>query len=248
MAVLLYFYSEFNILGISCLPGSVGQSYTGVNNRILDPDSQGIGEIATKSRNVFMGYHKDETKTKEAFEDGWFKSGDLGRIDQNGFMWMEGRIKELIITAGGENIAPIPIESQIKSELPDLISNVVVIGDNRKYLTCLVTLKCKLDEFGVPTNLLDEGAVKFCKNICDNGSIKTIEDFKSDSKLIELMEQVKHQVNKKATANPHKVQKFFILPVDFSIAGGELGPTLKVKRHYIVKKYYQDIEKMYNDS
>ena len=132
-------------------------------------------------------------------------------MDEGGFFEITGRIKELIVTSGGINIAPIPIESQIKSELPDLISNVVVIGDNRKYLTCLVTLKCKLDEFGVPTNLLDEGAVKFCANICDNESIKTIEDFKSDSKLIELMEQVKHKVNKKATANPHKVQKFLIL-------------------------------------
>ena len=72
-----------------------------------------------------MGYHKDEAKTKDAFQDGWFKSGDLGRLDEDQFLWMSGRLKELVITAGGENIAPIPIENNIKAELPDIVSNVI---------------------------------------------------------------------------------------------------------------------------
>ena len=229
-----------------CRPGSVGQNYIGVNNRILNPDSNGIGEIATKSRNVFMGYHKNEIKTKEVFVNGWFKSGDLGRIDQDGFMWVMGRLKEIIITAAGENIAPVPIENQIKAELPDLLSNVVVIGDKRKYLTCLVTLKCKIDEFGIPTDLLDDRAIKFCQNICGMDLIRTIEEFKSNPKAIDAIEQAIQKANKKATANPHKVQKFSILPIDLTIAGGELGPTLKLKRHFIVQKYFNLIEEMYN--
>ena len=72
-----------------------------------------------------MGYHRDEVKTKEAFEDGWFKSGDLGKLDEDQFLWMSGRLKELIITAGGENIAPIPIENNIKAELSDIVSYVI---------------------------------------------------------------------------------------------------------------------------
>ena len=118
-------------------PGSVGQSYWGVTNTILNPDHEGHGEVATKARNVFMGYHKEENKTKEVFEDNWYKSGDLGQYDQDGFLWLTGRLKELIITAGGENIAPILIENNIKLELPELLSYVVVVGDKRKYLTCL---------------------------------------------------------------------------------------------------------------
>ena len=112
---------------------------------ILNPGSDGVGEICTSSRNVFMGYHNDETKTKEAFEDGhWFRSGDLGKFDQDGFLWLSGRLKELIITAGGENVAPVPIENKIKAELPQLLANVVVIGDKKKYLSCLISLKVQI--------------------------------------------------------------------------------------------------------
>ena len=84
-----------------------------------------------------MGYHKEEAKTKEVFDDGWYLSGDLGQFDPDGLLWLTGRSKELIITAGGENIAPVLIENSIKFELPELLSNVVVVGDKRKYLTCL---------------------------------------------------------------------------------------------------------------
>ena len=112
-------------IGNLCKPGSAGQAYLGVHNTILNPDEDGVGEIATKSRNVFMGYHKDEIRTKEAFQDGWFKSGDLGKFDEDKFLWMCGRLKELIITAGGENIPPIPIENNIKSELSDILSYVI---------------------------------------------------------------------------------------------------------------------------
>ena len=129
--------TKLYILGPFNKPGSVGESYWGVANTILNPDHEGHGEVATKSRNVFMGYHKEENKTQEVFEDGWYKSGDLGRFDSDGFLWLTGRLKELIITAGGENIAPILIENNIKLELPELLSYVVVVGDKRKYLTCL---------------------------------------------------------------------------------------------------------------
>ena len=98
-------------------PGSVGLSYWGVTNTILNPDHEGHGEVATKSRNVFMGYHKEEAKTKEVFEDGWYLSGDLGRFDTDGLIWLIGRQKELIITAGGENIPPVLLENNIECQI-----------------------------------------------------------------------------------------------------------------------------------
>ena len=104
----------FELTGPLCKLGSAGLPFLGVTSKIINPDSDGIGEIATRSRNIFMGYHKDETRTKDVFDsDGWYKSGDLGKIDSKGFYWICGRIKELIITSGGENIAPVPIESHV---------------------------------------------------------------------------------------------------------------------------------------
>ena len=90
-----------------------------------------------RSRNVFMGYHKSQEKTLESFEDDWFRSGDLGKIDQDGFLWLTGRLKELLITSGGENIAPVPIENNILAELPRVLSTVVVIG---KFLSAVYLL------------------------------------------------------------------------------------------------------------
>ena len=109
---------------------------------ILDPDIDGCGEIAVGSRNVFMGYHNDQVRTEESFEDGWFKTGDLGKFDKDDFLWISGRSKELIITAGGENIAPILIENSIKSELSEIISNVMVVYPFQfmKITTQIITL------------------------------------------------------------------------------------------------------------
>ena len=236
----------FAFSGPLCKLGSSGLPFLGVTSKILNPDLDGIGEIATRSRNIFMGYHKDEMRTKEVFDsEGWYKSGDLGRIDQDGFYWVCGRIKELIITSGGENIAPIPIESQIKTELPELVSNVIVVGDQKKYLTCLISLKCKVDESGGPTNILEDDVIKFCNKISPQKSVRNIEEFKEDSKLNAVIQDGIQRANSKATANPHKIQKFSILPIDLSISGGELGPTLKVKRQYIFTKYANEISKMY---
>lgn len=114
--------------------------------KLINVDEDGCGEICMKGRNVFMGYLNDAQKTKEFFlDDDWVKSGDLGKIDNEGFLYVTGRIKELIITAGGENIAPLPIENALKQELPDLVSNCMLVGDKRKYLSILVTLKVSLN-------------------------------------------------------------------------------------------------------
>ena len=111
----------------------------------------------------------------------------MGSFDKDGFLWISGRSKELIITGGGENIAPILIENNIKSELSDIVSNVMVVGDKQKYLTCLITLKCKVDENGIPTNFLDETALKWCKSICSDLPTTT-EEFEKNSELIDYLQ------------------------------------------------------------
>ena len=230
-----------NMAGPACLPGSVGQSYKGIYNKIIDPNEDGYGEIVTNGRLVFMGYQKDEKRTKESFtSDGFFKSGDIGKIDENGFLWMGGRLKELLITSGGENIAPIPIENNILAELTEILSYVVVVGDGRKHLACLLTLKCKPE-----TNILDAEVMKWVILINPHFNGKTVEDFQNDDILCNAVMEGIQNANIKATANPHKVQKFRILDQDLSILGGELGPTLKLKRHVIKEKYADVIDSMY---
>ena len=114
---------------------------TGMATKLENPDSTGEGEICMAGRHIFMGYLNDPEKTKEAKDDNaWLHSGDLGRINQKGFLHITGRIKELVITAGGENVPPVPIEQTVLKELPAL-SNAMLIGDLKNYLTILVTLK-----------------------------------------------------------------------------------------------------------
>ena len=165
-------------------------------------------------------------------------------MDQDGFFWITGRSKELIITAGGENIPPVPIEDNIKNELPEIISNAVIIGDKQKFLTCLISLKCNVDPNGIPLTTLTPEAKKWCSQIVSE-SPETIIDFENNDKLQNAIKEGIERANDKAIANPHKVQKFHILPIDFSMPGGELGPTLKLKRHFVHKKYSDAIENLY---
>ena len=116
--------------------GSCGRVMLGARLRI----AADTNEIQFKGRHIFMGYLNQAAKTREAFTpDGWLCSGDVGRIDNDGYLFITGRIKELLVTTGGENIAPVAIENLLK-ECP-IISNAMVVGDQRHYLSCLITLK-----------------------------------------------------------------------------------------------------------
>jgi long-subunit acyl-CoA synthetase (AMP-forming) len=147
---------------INCLPdkyrfGSAG-FLNGFNKiKVYKPDETGNGEICMYGRNMFMGYLNSLAKTQEMFDaDGYLHSGDIGKIDEDGFLFITGRIKELIITAGGENVAPIPIEDAVKEELPGIVSNSMVVGDKRKYLTLLITLKVSFSFSGSSSKNLQE--------------------------------------------------------------------------------------------
>ena len=121
--------------------GSTGKTMDGVYTKLDKPDGDGNGEVCMSGRNVCMGYLLMEEKTHETIDDdGWLHSGDIGKLDKDGFLFITGRLKELIITAGGENIPPVAIEDIVKGELP-CISNAMLIGDKRKYLSMLLTLK-----------------------------------------------------------------------------------------------------------
>lgn len=120
---------------------SVGKTMSGGDSRIDRADQNGHGEVCIRGRHVFMGYIGDEEKTREALdEDGWLHTGDLGYMDEEGFVYVTARSKEIVITKGGENIPPVHVEHLVKSQLP-CVSNAVLIGDQRKYLTMLITLK-----------------------------------------------------------------------------------------------------------
>ena len=177
-------------------------------------------------------------------------------MDTEGFLKITGRMKELIITEGGKNIAPIPIESRIKENLPSVISQAIVIGDKQKFLTCLLTLKVEIDPAtSSPSEILEQCAKNWCKKILTQKGIEeegaipnTISDFKNNRHIETFLQGIQEgidQANIKADFRAAEVQKFYILPNEFSIAGGEIGPTLKIKRHAIAKKYQKEIDYMY---
>ncbi|PBC34989.1 Long-chain-fatty-acid--CoA ligase ACSBG2 [Apis cerana cerana] len=225
---------------------SVGQSISGLNTKLYNPDSNGEGEICMHGRHIFMGYLNEPQKTNEVLDaDGWLHSGDIGKFDSDGFLYITGRIKELIITAGGENVPPIYIEQLVLAEL-SILSNALLIGDKRKYLTMLVTLKTEINaETGAPEDNFTLSTLKWLQSI--GSTSKTVSEVLEthDPFVYEEIDKAIKRANTKVISHAQKVQKFQILPHDFSIVTGELGPTLKVKRNIVHKMYENLIEDMY---
>lgn len=225
-------------------PGSCGVPFPGMEIRIdHDPqrDKPHEGEICYRGRNIMMGYLGELDKTKAAIdEDGFLHSGDVGRVDGNGLLWITGRIKELIITAGGENIAPVPIEEQVIKNLPAL-SNVMLVGDKRKFNSLLVTLRTEIDEAtNRPNDILSGAAIE----VSEKSS--TVTAAKQDPVWQAYIQEGIDKYNLTAVSNAQKIQKFAILDVDFSVVGGELTDSLKLKRNVVAQKYAQLIDSMYH--
>jgi long-chain acyl-CoA synthetase len=201
--------------------GTIGKPFKGTEIKLADD-----GEILVKGPNVFQGYYKNEEATRETLVDGWLHTGDLGEIDADGYIKITGRKKDIIITAGGKNITPANLEGEIKQS--QLVSQCVVIGDRRPYLVALVTLD----------------AEEVQKLAAEDGVPADPSAWPEDGRIRQLIGDHIERVNQRY-ARVEQVKKFKVLPEDFSQQGGELTPTMKVKRAVVVKKYEPQIEELY---
>ncbi|XP_023699741.2 long-chain-fatty-acid--CoA ligase ACSBG2 [Paramormyrops kingsleyae] len=228
---------------------SCGKVLQGCETKISNPDSEGNGEICFWGRHVFMGYLNMPEKMEEALDaEGWLRSGDLGKHDGEGFLYITGRIKELIITAGGENIPPVPIEDAVKEAIP-LISNAMLIGDKRKFLSMLLTVKCQVNgDTGIPEDELTEEAVEECRKLGSSATRVSQMAGGRDRLVHAAIQEGINRVNEKAVSNAQRIQKWTVLDQDFSIMGGELGPTMKLKRPVVMKMYKEHIENFYTEA
>jgi len=214
------------------------------------------GEVCFRGRHIMMGYMANpdfgEEHIKEIQEKnratidkwGWLHSGDKGCIDIDGMLKITGRYKELIIGAGGENIAPVPVEENIKLLAP-AISNIMMVGDNRKYNIVLVTLQCvgSTGEFPGTDELMP-----VVKEI--NPKLSTVTAARTDPKVLKYIQDAIDKTNANESvcqSNSWKVQKFMILPRDFSIETGELTATLKLRRAVAAEIWQKEIDELYKE-
>jgi long-chain-fatty-acid--CoA ligase ACSBG len=260
--VLSYFWS----LDIPIVEGFGMSETTGISTMSVFPQKVRLGtvgfgicdnmvkisddqEILLRGRHIMMGYLNNEEKTKETFdEQGYLKTGDIGSLEtspdgQVNLLRITGRIKELLITAGGENVAPVPIEDKIKYGCP-LISNVMLIGDKRKFLSVIITLRVVINpDTLIPTKDIDPSCQQLLSKIDINSMV--IDEVVKEESVKQMIQGVLDKYNSMAVSNAQKVQKFVILNTDFSVPGGELTETQKLRRKIVTEKYQQEIESMY---
>jgi long-chain acyl-CoA synthetase len=202
--------------------GTVGKPFPGIELRIADD-----GEVLVKGANVFAGYHKRDDAAFGVIEDGWLHTGDLGSLDEDGFLTITGRKKDIIITAGGKNLTPANIENDMKQSR--WISQAVMHGDRRPYPVLLLTLDA---EVVVPWAQQQE-------DMPDD-----IPSLAREPRLLALIQADLDAANAKY-AQAEQVKKFLVLPYDLSQETGELTPTLKVKRAVVNEKYAAQFDSLY---
>ncbi len=204
--------------------GTVGQVLPGESVRIA-PD----GEIMVAGPVVFRGYWRNEAATAEVLDaDGWLHTGDVGALDDEGFLSVTGRKKELIVTAGGKNVAPAMLEDRLRAH--PLISQCIVVGDNRPFIACLITLDVESLDHWKKQHGKPDGA--------------TAADLAADPELMSELQAAVDDANK-AVSRAESIRKFRILAADFTEASGHLTPSLKVKRGIVSKDYAQEIDALY---
>jgi long-chain acyl-CoA synthetase len=203
--------------------GSVGRPIPGTTIKIADD-----GEVLIKGPIVMRGYWQNDAANAEVFtQDGYFKSGDLGKLDEEGYLYIVGRKKELIVTSGGKNVAPAVLEDRLRAH--PLISQCIVVGDNQPYIAALITIDPEAIKGWISANKKD-GA--------------TIPDLINDPDLISVVQTAVDEANK-AVSRAESIRKFKILPVDFTIAGGHLTAKLSVKRHVVQKEFASEIAELF---
>jgi len=205
--------------------GTVGLPIPGMGVRIADD-----GEILIAGPAVFGGYWRNEAATREALDqDGWLHTGDIGSLDDEGFLSVTGRKKELIITAGGKNVAPAVLEDRLRAH--PLVSQCMVVGDNRPFIGCLITVDLEALAFWKQQHGKPEGA--------------TLADLADDADLLAELQAAVNDANK-AVSKAESIRKFRVLDSDFTEESGHLTPSLKVKRSVVSRDYAKEIEKLYS--
>jgi long-chain acyl-CoA synthetase len=203
----------------------VGQPLPGVTIRIAEDD-----EILIKGPNVFAGYWQNKAATAETLgDDGWLRTGDLGTLDEEGFLRVTGRKKELIVTAGGKNVAPAVLEDRLRAH--PLISQSLVVGDGRPFIACLVTL--------------DPESLAHWKQQHGRPDGATVAELAADPELIAEIQGAVDEANK-AVSRAESIRKFVILDTDFTEETGHLTPSLKVKRSVVAADFAARIEALYS--
>jgi len=204
--------------------GTVGRPVPGTSVRIAND-----GEVLLSGHHIFKGYWNNEAATAELLSaDGWLHSGDIGELDADGFLRITGRKKEILVTAGGKNVAPAVLEDRLRAH--PIISQCVVVGDALPYISALVTL----DEDALPAILESHGI-----------PAASIDQLISDSQVRALVQAAVNDANK-AVSNSEAIKKFVILPHDLTIDNGYLTPKLSIKRHLITADFAEQIASMYS--
>jgi long-chain acyl-CoA synthetase len=203
-------------------PGTVGRPVAGTSIRIADD-----GEILAKGPQVFAGYWHNDTATGEVFDDGWFRTGDVGELDADGYLRITGRKKELIVTSAGKNVAPAPLEDRLRAN--PLVSQAVVIGEGRPFVSALVTI----DELALE---------RWCAARERSGT--TIDDLVDDAELRAEIQTAVDAANA-SVSRAESIREFVVLPSDFTIESDELTPTLKVRRGIVEKSRSAAIDAIY---
>jgi long-chain acyl-CoA synthetase len=205
--------------------GTVGQPLPGVGIRIAED-----GEILIGGAIVFPGYWRNEAATRETFaDDGWFRTGDIGELDEEGFLTITGRKRELIVTAGGKNVAPAVLEDRLRSHA--LISQTMVVGDGRPYIAALITL--------------DAEALEPWKERHGKPAEATIASLRDDPDLIGAIQAAVDEANQ-AVSRAESIRRFRILPDDFTQENGQLSVKMGIRRSVLYKDFADDIEALYS--
>ncbi|HLI36659.1 MAG TPA: long-chain fatty acid--CoA ligase [Streptosporangiaceae bacterium] len=205
--------------------GTVGLPLPGVTVGIADD-----GEILMKGPNVFPGYWQADTATAEMFtDDGWLRTGDIGELDDDGFLRVTGRKKEIIVTAGGKNVAPAVLEDRLRAHW--LVSQCMVVGDGKPYVAALVTL--------------DEESLPQWKDKHGKPASATASDLRDDPDLLAEIQSAVDEANQ-AVSRAESIRRFRVLGTDFTQEGGQLTPSLKVRRNVVAKEFASDIEALYS--
>ena len=220
--------------------GSVGKVFPNTDIKVAED-----GELLLRGANIMKGYYKNPEATSQDIVDGWFHTGDVGKVDDDGFVFITGRKKEIYVSSSGKNIAPLVIEETMKS-IP-LVSQCFLVGDRRKYCSALFTLDVSVilrDKINVDIAKIPKDPAQQIKMLEEHSY--NLSDFTDNNEVFSELEKEVNKLNNEFS-NPEQIKKFSILPRDFTIDDGELTPTLKIRRKQINENWASEIESMYSE-